>query len=78
MKTASAPSARDIRNYCEANAHQHREPHTNEVNFTRLAEACAHAIGYAGWLDEEYSPVWDIALDVAEEADRVFFGGARR
>jgi hydroxypyruvate isomerase len=72
--TATNPTLRAIRDYCRANAEQHRDRATGEVNFTTLAESCAYAIGYAGWLDEETHPVWDAALDAAEESDRLRHG----
>jgi hypothetical protein len=73
MTTALSPSYEDLYHWCRANAEQYLSP-TGEVNATLLAEACAYALGHAGWLDEEVYDVWDAALDAAEESDRLRHG----
>lgn len=42
---------------------------TGETGPTQIAEAVAHDLGHAEWLDDETHPVWDIAAEVAEAAD---------
>lgn len=39
-----------------------------EVNLTLLAENTAHALGRDEWLDDPDHEVWEVAIEVAEEA----------
>lgn len=43
------------------------DPRTGEVNLTRLAEECAFVLNHPDWLDDETHPVWDWAIEAAEE-----------
>jgi hypothetical protein len=41
---------------------------TGEVNATKLAEEYAVSIGETQWLDDELHPIWEWALEVADES----------
>lgn len=50
-----------------ANHVAHRDPRTNEVNLTSLAEACAEAFDVAdegGPLDDPDHWIWEVAVEV--------------
>jgi hypothetical protein len=41
---------------------------TGEVCLTTLAEETAHDLGHSEWLDDETHPIWDLAIEVSEDA----------
>ncbi len=47
-------------------AEDFRDPQTDEINATGIAEYVAHSFGHAEWLNDETHPVWDIAAYTAE------------
>ena len=51
---------------CRGNAGDLRDPQTDEVNATGLAEFVAHSLDHDEWLDDGAHPLWDIAAYVAE------------
>ena len=53
----------------EVLAGEFREIGTGEPQFTQLAEAAADAFESWDWLDDELSPVWDLAIQAFEEAE---------
>jgi hypothetical protein len=51
---------------CRGNAGDFRDPQTDEVNATGLAEFVAYSLDHDEWLDVDGHPLWDIAAYVAE------------
>ncbi len=52
-----------VRRYLQAHLEDHRDPLTGEVNHTALAEDASYYFDHDGWLDDELSPIWDLALE---------------
>jgi hypothetical protein len=46
---------------------EYEDPRTGEINVTALAEGAAYAEERPEWLGDETHPVWDWALEVAED-----------
>jgi len=42
---------------------------TGEVNATLLAEFTADDFGHTEWLDDDLHPIWEAAVEVADECE---------
>jgi hypothetical protein len=56
--------------YMRQNVEDSVDNQTGEVNATSLAEDAAHGLGQSDWLDDDTHPIFDIAVDVADEYER--------
>ena len=56
----------NIRKWMLAHKNEYRDPRTNEINCTTLAEECALELYPGEWLPETHE-VWDVAVDIENE-----------
>ena len=56
---------RHVKRQLRANAADHIDPHTNEVNFTRLVESVVADLDLPE--PDETDPIWDWAIEEAEK-----------
>ena len=68
--TTSDMEEHEARAWMRANMDDCTDPTTGIANLTQLAEGAALAAGREGWLDDEWSPVWEWADEEAENAGR--------
>ena len=59
---------KQIRAWMESNFNHSRD-NNGEINYTRLAENCAHFIsgGRDEWLDDESHVIWEVAIEFSDK-----------